>query len=433
MGMVYMAVVAGMPLPLLMQAIHATGFQLGLLSAAWQISMLAQLPAALIVERLSRRKPFWATVSAIHRILWITPALLPLLLPQRQAWWPGIIIVALGISGFLGQAGTAPWQSWMADLLPPHRAGKFWGIRQRCLSASGMASALVFGFILDALTRQSHPFLGFQIIFAAAAFFGTADIVVHSFVVEPPPHPHRDRRPIWRRLAAPFADSNFTRLTLGMGLWTASSAALGYTQGLPGFFAMAYVKESFGATYSEAAWIFVASTLGAVLWAPRIGHWIDYYGARRVLLGLVLGGPATMLIWLAAGVARMTPRMPGLAPAPILIICAGSLLIGGIYVSAWLCEVRLTQAYTSPAGRTVAMGVHWSAVGLIGSSGPFFAGWMKDHFAHLFPSLNISFFAVLVCLHVAIAYTVVLPILRRLTLPATVQIHPEEEALPLQD
>ncbi len=413
LGMVWLSVPLGMPLPLLMQAVQASGFQLGLLSAAWQLAMLAQIPSALLVERLARRKTFWVAVSIPHRCLWAVPALLPIALPDRREWWPAIIIAALALSNVLGQAGTAPWQSWMADLVPPERAGRFWGARHRLLSVSVTLAAMAFGFVLDAFSGPAHPFLGFQIVFGAAAVFGVADIVVHSRVPEPAPVHAISGGSVWQRIAAPLRDRCFRRLTLAMGVWAGAQAMLGYTMGLPGFFSMVYLKESFGASYAQAASVFVASALGAVLWLGPIGRWIDAWGVRRVLLLLTGAGPLCMLAWLFVKDTHLS--LPGAAPVPqpVVLMCAASLAIGGLYGGTWICQARFTQALTQPRGRTLAMGVHWSIVGLIGSCGPLLAGWIKDRFgAPASGPFGLPYFSLLAVLHVAIAWGVVVPLIR---------------------
>lgn len=422
LGMIWMSVPLGMPLPLLMEAVQASGFQLGLLSAAWLLAMLAQVPSAFLVERLPMRKPFWAIISIVHRCLWGVPALLPIVLPQRRDLWPVVIILALALSNVLGQAGTAPWQSWMADLLPPERAGRFWGVRHRVLSVGMSIAALLFGIVLDRFSGGAYPFLGFQIVFAAAAIFGVLDILVHCGVSEPRPVRHDGEGHFWARIAAPLRNPGFLRLTIAMGIWTGAQAMLGYTMGLPGFFSMVYLKEQFGATYAQASWVFIAAAVGGVLWTARIGHWIDLWGGRRVMLLLTGIGPFFMLPWFFLTPAKWHIPFLGHAPVPqaVLLICAASLLAGGFYSATWVCQVRLTQAYTGTAGRTVAMGVHWSLVGLIGACGPLAAGWIKDHvhfdgIRTVIPGgAPLSYFHVLLALHLLLAWAVVWPMFKKL-------------------
>ncbi len=280
---------------------------------------------------------------------------------------------------------------------------------------SMMLAAMAFGFALDAFSGPAHPFLGFQIVFGIAAISGIADIVVHCRVSEPPQVRTTAGEGIWTRIAAPLRDRCFRRLTLAMGLWAGAQAMLGYTMGMPGFFSMVYLKESFGASYTQAASIFVASALGAVLWLGVIGRWIDAWGGRRVMLLLTGAGPLCMLAWLLANHSRIA--MPGgpSVPQPVVLMAAASLILGGAYGGTWICQARLTQALTTARGRTMAMGVHWSSVGLIGSCGPLLAGWIKDHLgARAIGPFGLGYFDVLVLLHAAIAWGIVWPLIKGL-------------------
>lgn len=410
-GMVWMTVAIGMPLPLLMEAIGATGVQLGLLAGAWQFAMLAQVASALGTEVFARRKPFWAGISLVHRILWLAPCVVPLLLPRARASWPLVIIAAVACSNILGQAGTALWQSWMADLIPPERAGRFWGVRQRCLSLSLMVSALVYGVILDRCPDPEHPLRGFQIVFAIATVTGLADILIHCTVFEPAPFHIVEVRTLAVRISAPLRQPGFVRFTLAMGVWTGACAMLGYNMGMPGFFSMVYLKEHFGASYSQAALVFVAAGLGAALWTPRIGHLIDRWGGRRVILGLIAGGPVLMLAWLGGGqTALVVPFLKTPLPHAVVLLAGVSLVLSGLYSGMWVCQVRLTQALTTAAGRTIAMGLHWSIVGTVGSLGPLFAGWMKDHYVHAALPWGLTYYGLLVLLHVLLAWGVAFPL-----------------------
>jgi MFS family permease len=417
LGTVWMVAVYGLPLPLFMDAIRASGFQLGLMGAVRQFAMLAQLPSAFLVERLERRKPFWATLAITHRLLWLTPALLPLVWPEGQAYWVLVLIVALGLSDALGNASTAPWLSWMADLLPAGRAGRFWGARQRLLSVVLLVGALVFGWILDVANQPAHPLLGFSIVFALAAVFGVGDIVVHIGVVEPAPVRSAPGQSPWRRIATPLRSRDFRRLMLAMGAWTAALALPGYANGTPGFFNVVYLHDVFGASYSEASCLILASAMGAVLWAHPIGHRIDRLGARAVAMLLCAIGPLFTLAWFFASPGRVGLPLIGEVPQSVLLMSAASLIIGGFYGGMQLCQMRLTQAFTANAGRTVAMAVHFSFVGVIGSIGALAGGWIKDHFPLMWGAILLpggaafSYFHVLIALQVLLAWGVALPLL----------------------
>jgi len=417
LGTVWLVAVYGLPTPLMMQAIHATGFQLGLMGAVRQAAMFTQLPSAFFVERLHRRKPYWAAIATTHRALWFVPAFLPLLWPNGQAHWVVVLIIALGLSDCLGNASTAPWLSWMADLLPAGRAGRFWGRRQRLLSAVVLIAALSFGWILDKASHNEGSLLGFTIVFAIAGTFGIGDIVVHSAVAEPPPQRSAPGQSFWKRLLVPLRRRDFRRMTLAMGAWSAALALPGYYYGTPGFFNVVYLHESFDATYSQASWLILASALGAVIWSHSIGHRIDRFGARAVAMFLVGVGPLFTLAWFFASPGRITLPFLGAVPQPVLLMSGASLVIGGFYAGMQLCQYRLTQALTPNTGRTVAMAVHWSTAGTIGALGALAGGWIKDHMPATWSTWTIpggapfSYFHVLILLQVFLAWFVALPLL----------------------
>lgn len=420
LGTVWLVAVYGLPTPLLMQAIHATGFQLGLMGAVRQAAMFTQLPSAFLVERLHRRKPYWAAIAITHRGLWFVPAFLPLLWPTGGAHWAVILIIALGLSDCLGNASNAPWLSWMADLLPANRAGRFWGRRQRFLSGVVFIAALSFGWILDKASHTEGSLLGFTIVFAIAGMFGISDIVVHLGVAEPPAQRSAPGQSFGKRLLTPLRQRNFRRMTLAMGAWMAALALPGYYYGTPGFFNVVYLHESFDATYSEASWLVLASAVGAVMWSHSIGHRIDLYGAKAVAMFLAALGPLFTLAWFFASPGRIAIPFIGLVPQPVVLMSVASLIIGGFYAGMQLCQYRLTQELTPNTGRTVAMAVHWSTAGVIGSMGALLGGWVKDHMPAAWSTWTVpggapfSYFHVIILLQLLLAWGVALPLLASL-------------------
>ena len=298
------AVAFGIPLPLFMEAIGASGQQLGAIGSLRQLAMLAQIPAAFIVERMLRRKPLWAAVVFTHRAMWAIPAILPLVLPGRPDLYAIITIAALAFGDFLANLGSAPWMSWMADLLPAERSGRFWGTRQRIHSACLVLASGSYGLLLDHFPA-SEGLTGFSIVFAIAAMAGAGDILIHYQVHEPTPIPHPRAEPVWQRIVAPLRDRRFRRLTLALGAWSCAISMPGISNGLPGFFNVVYLKESHGASYSQASLLFIASAVGGIFWTPWIGHLIDLHGARRVAQRLMLVGSAITLTWFLVSRERL--------------------------------------------------------------------------------------------------------------------------------
>ncbi len=415
LGMFWLCVPIGAPLPLLMDAVKASSTELGLLAASWQVAMLVQIPAALFAQRLSRRKPFWAATALFHRALWASPALLPILLPGQQACWPFWIIVSLSLSNAFANMGTASWSSWMADIVPHETAGAFWSLRQQAISAGLILGTAWYGLILD--HDSSHDGMrGFQWVFLICAILGMGDILVHLFVDEPVPVKPEHSPPLWAQLRAPFATPGFGTLALAMAFWTGAQSLVGYTLALPGFFSMVHLHNSFGANYSQASYLFIAAALGAALFSNTLGRWMDKAGAAAVMMRLALFAPLTMLAWWAA-VPGKTTLFGHTLPSAVLWMSAAGLAQGALYIGTLLCQFRLTQIFLPAEGRTLAMAIHWSLAGFGGAIGAFAGGWIKgtiesagmpNFLATRYP------FDVLVFLHLLVAWFCVLPLCRKL-------------------
>jgi len=422
LGMLWICAPLGAPLPLLMQAVEASSTQLGLLSAAWQAAMLAQIPAALFAERFSRRKPMWATVTILHRILWAAPAFVPWLLPNDRSAWPVALIAALALSNLLANLGTASWLSWMADIVPVDRAGRFWAVRQSILSIGLVAGTAFYGWLLDRYASGNSVF-GFQVVFALCSFFGILDIVVHCFVHEPPLQKPEQAEPLLERLAAPFKTPGFLGVTLLMAFWTCSQSLVGYTLAMPGFFGMVHLREAFGASYSQASLIFISAAIGGALFSRKLGPWMDRAGAVAVMTRLAVLTPLSMMTWWLAkpGTVHFAG---GVWPVAVLWMTLAAALQGAFCTGALLCQFRLAQMFTPSSGRTVAMAVHWSIAGLGGAAGGIGGGWLKDVLQRggALPS-GWHAFDVLVLLSVLFSWVGVVPLCLKLALPS-------EERLP---
>jgi len=435
-GMVWLAMTYTMPLVMFMQAIGASGLMIGLVTTVRAIAISAQIPAALASENLHARKPFWSRFALVHRMLWFVIAAMACWCAPSKWWLPMAVIAVVGLSELLGNASTAPWLSWMADLIPLRIAGRFWGLRQSISTVTSLAGLVLAGQILDATrdpaTGQAQP-RGFAIVFGIAACLGVADIVTHLFVREPKPEPTPTGGALHRRILAPLADRDFRLLTLCLGIWN-----FGLT--MTTAFALVYLKRDFGVTYSQLAALSIAAALGAIVSGYGFGDLMDRIGARTLGAVLFMATPVSLVFWLFVnhGVVRLGPF---LFPQSIALLCIAGIISGAISSAVCLVQYRLASELTRPRGRTMAMAVHWSFVGMLSALGPTVGGLIMDHFPPpermqwIIPSgLPFSFYHVQLLMFTALSWCVALPLLMAIRKPVGgsdggVRVHPGDPHL----
>jgi HEAT repeat protein/MFS family permease len=409
----------GIATTMFMECLGASGVLIGMVVTIQQLAMAVQIPAAYFAERLVSRKAYWASVVIVQRMLWFIPALLPFLLsarPGRTAW---AMLGVVALSSILTYMATATWFSWMADLVPERSRGRFWGVRQSYTMATYLLSMAATGWILDRFPdprTEGGTFAGFAIVFAAAAFLGTADIIVHLWVPEPKPGPGLREANLLRRIAEPLRDRDFLWTTLAFGAWT-------FSLGLVGSFYLIYLTREFQATYSHLAALSISASLATILFSPVWGRVMDSIGARAFGALALTVLPVFPLAWFFVKAVRIDLPLPfgGMlsVPQPVLLLFCVNLVAGAFYSGVSLCQYNLSSALVPREGRTMALAVHWTIVGLLGAGGPVVGGALMDHFtAHpvgvrLPTGTPMGFHQVLVLVHIATLWLVVLPLLMR--------------------
>ena len=414
LGLVWLAMTIMMPLTMFMEAVHASGVLIGLVSTVRFLVMAFQIPGAIFAEHLESRKKFWAPLVLAHRILWFPVALIAFFWIPDSRWMIWAVIAIVGLSDLLGNMATAPWFSWMADLIPVAGSGRFWGARQSIVTVASLAGMSLAGWILD-MFRDSHGTAktGFGGVFAISATFGVADIVVHLWVKEPRPVPLEKTATIVSRLVAPLKNRDFLRLTLALAAWNFGCALLGS-------FGIVYLKRDFPVTYSQIAALGVASLLGMACTSFIFGHWIDKIGARAFGAILFLVAPLTTLSWLFLKPSTVAVILPGFGllhvPQAVVVQSFANFLSGSLFSAVSLCQMRLVPVLTQAHGRTMSMAVHWTLIGLLSALGPVTGGAIMDRVArhplhYVLPTgTQFAFFHVLVGLFFATSWFVALPL-----------------------
>ncbi|MEI8140508.1 MAG: MFS transporter [bacterium] len=412
LGNTWANIAGGMPLTMLMNAIGSNGVMIGLTSTVGQLAMVLQVFSALVAERLPARKPYWATLVLLHRLLWFIPALLPLFVPPGTPWMAAAVVTVVAISAVLAQMGSAPWWSWMAELVPPQSRASFWGTRHSLVSIFGLLGMIAAGWALDLFNDPTQPrrvLNGFAIVFSVAACLGVADILVHLGVPEPKPGGTISRGNLLERFIQPLKNRDFLWLTLSMGIWT-------FSVGLIAQLGFVYLNRVYHIGYSAMSALVISGMIGASIAGFLWSYVMDRVGARNFGAVMMIIAPALGAGWFFMLDIPVTIHLPFLAPfslpQPLLILLVANIFGGLFYSGVGLSQLSLIAALMPANGRTMAMAVHWSAVGALGALGPLVAGkvmdWMNAHPCHwIMPTgTAFGFYHVLIILQVALVWLV---------------------------
>jgi MFS family permease len=397
------------PIPLMLEKLGASGIAIGMTATLFQLGMLMQIPSAFFAERLSSRKLFWASTSVIARLSISIPGLYLLLQPSSPGPAIWITLVCIAFFSFLAQCGGPVWFGWMADLIPEDKRAGFWAKRQGVTMIACVISVSLTGWFLDLFNDSSMIGFGWLLIFAA--IMGVLDIVIHWFVVEPPPAPSNRTLSVKGRILQPLKNRDFRYFTLSMCVWY-------FGLGFFGPFLNVYLKTTFGVTYTHLSVIQLSGMISSVVSSFVGGYLITRMGLRTFGLSMVITIPIFSVAWFLLN-GHTTGLVPilGVVPQPVMVLCISSLIAGGVFAGVGMLQLNLLSVLAPSEGRTMAMAVHWTLVGVLSAAGPISGGWVKDYFtAHpidlsLYGGTTFSYFHILILLHDAMIWFIMLPLL----------------------
>lgn len=192
---------------------------IGLLAAIPLWTQILQAPAVSLVERLRARRRISIVALTIARITLPLFAILPLI-PDRRLALMLLIVLEIVHTAFNAICACS-WNSWIRDLVPEDRLGRFFARRTIFATAVGMACSLLAGFALQSQQTASGGGDGvvFTLLYSAgflAAVISTWRLARAPEPLMPPPQP---KQTLWTLLKAPLKDPNFRTLIRFMASW----------------------------------------------------------------------------------------------------------------------------------------------------------------------------------------------------------------------
>jgi MFS family permease len=330
----------------------ATDYTLALLSSLPALmSLTAQIPAALFVERYENRLRPTLIAAAFSRAFYLLFAVL-ILLPVPGPTKALVFVLMYSLMNLPGTMCGVAWTSMMGDMFSPSLRGRFFGERNMLCTLVSLVSTVVAGPFLDAVKWPVNYVLLYTVSFAMVM----GSLYYLSKHEDPPVSKDgRAKAPGLSLFARCLSDKTFVRFLVGVfaihtgfhipaGLWT-----------------ILWVKEM----GLQNAWLgafSIGSGLMSFLTYRSWGRWSEKHGNMNVLVWTALAHMPFPLVY-----AHLR------SPYVYLAVNLASGFAGaGMSLSLFnaLLEVSPTD------GRPAYVALYNIAIGFSGFVWPFLGVWM---------------------------------------------------------
>jgi len=383
-GIVWASCTTASHVTLFNERIGFSEYHFGLWSAIPFVATLAQLFAALVIERTGLRKYQFTDCGTVHRLMWIPIALVPLVVPWGSSACIYGVLGLLLASWFLESMARPAWLTWMGDLIPRRIRGRYFAFRGRLSQVVSIVTVVLLGLLIDndwKILSWGAGVLGLSMpvhtienvgrmqvyticgIYVVAAFFGARDIlmfrrlrdVLPSIKTRPIVEPDRGFFSyIKYMLYDPLKDRVFRN-------YVGYAATLTFTMTLSGVFFMRQSLDGLG--FSLLATNLLFMVIGPIFDMSSSWIWgrlIDRFGRRPILIIATNMTTLSIVPWLAA-----SPK----TPCPACIASAINWVASGLWAvfgQQWhgLDPSWPVGAYLLAALACVLGGAGWSGVGL---------------------------------------------------------------------
>nr|WKN34997.1 MFS transporter [Tunicatimonas sp. TK19036] len=366
----------------------ASPLQIGILSSIPLYANVLQILSIELVRRWKSRKRVVVIGTFMGRSAYTGIALLP--------WWPGedsrlyLMMLALMVQYGMGAISNGSWNSWMRDLIPKKRRGRFLSHRLVCVQVISVVLSLGVAFLLDQL-NQYYP--GQELYMYASLFMmGSLAGMIGSLLMSRTPEPAQVGvpQPLHSLLTLPFKHPNFRRLMAYMASWN-------FAVNLAAPFLTVYLLQTVGLSMPYVIGLTTLSQLSNIVFFRFWGHYADRFSNKTILRVsaplylLTLAGtvfatlpevhaltfPWLIVLFLASGVATagtglasssiglsLAPREHSVAYLSVLsltnALASGTAPILAGLIAEYTLAWDWTLALTTPVGSVTLISLrHW--------------------------------------------------------------------------
>jgi len=343
----------------LKEELRASDFAYGLIMAIGPVASAFQILASYIIERRGNRTRMFIISGLIQRAAWLPFGLVPLFIPlgavTLRLWIAALFML---ISSAMGPFMNVSFFSIISDVVPMRVRGRYFATRSRITTIVGIISGLVVAALLDTLPGGYK----YAVVFAIAAVFGVADIIMFFFMELPKPKPAAQRMDILSMVGRVLKDRRYMRVVIFVAVWS-------FSVNIAGPFFYVYMKTAMRLSYTEImiAGQIVSGVFSALV-VTRWGRAMDYYGNKPVMFLAALLMSMTPYLWLFAG-----PRM-------VWMVVMINMMSGCLWCAIELSAQNLFMGQAPEDNRTMYIAVYFitsqlAGVALSNAAG----GWLLDN------------------------------------------------------
>ena len=356
-------------------AIHDSNKMVGFIVSIGSLMMVFQTPAALLIERLRRRKRIAILTALIARVIWPLIALAPFVLP-KHAVMPTIIGLLVFRYMFANASGIA-WGSWIRDLVPDRIMGRVFSMRMSVMIGIGAVAAFLAGMFVDYWTENNGALSANAIVLATGGIVGLIGLIIMAQIPEPAMSVQTETAKTKALLIEPFKDKNYRNWLIFSGLWNFASSMSG-----PFFIVHMLKRLEISMTWVQG--FAILSQILMVTLLPLWGRVSDKLGSKtvlRVASNLIV---LTFLLW----TFTTLPKKHALMPAVMIAIY----IIGGIGWGGFWSASSVLPLKNAPKDRsTTYLSANAFVGGIAATLGPLTGGFLADAFKDLEFSIPIRF------------------------------------------
>lgn len=335
---------------------------LGLLTTVPAYFVVFQFLAAYLVERGVSRRKLTVAFSFVSPLCWVLIAVIPFfetsLTPLARVW---LLISVVAIVTLAAQIAGNARGSWVGELIPEDRRGRFFGYCSMFAAIIASFFAVAEGAFLDQV--KSMGLMAFAALFFFGLLFGLG--AAGLSIPQPDcPLPRKGHEvPFWTHVRNVFRNRPFVMLAVVHGV-----VAMG---NIAGPFGTAYLLDDVKVSFLGLGLVNTASTAALLLTSPLWGKIIDRVGCRPVLvLCLALMAPCS-IVW------YFIP--PGGVERAYMLLPFSNFICVAAAAGMGLSLTTLMYKLSNPHGRSVQFATYSVFITLVSAPMPLLGGYLVGY------------------------------------------------------